>query len=379
MHGERGKALALDGLGIAMRRSRQAVAAAMILALAGPVAAEDCEMDARDIFSAHARSVVQVLSISVDPFRVIGRTAPRTGTGFLFAEDLVATNYHVVADSADMVVFSDAGPHFAMVIGIDPALDIAVLELFDLIPDAAPLVVDPDVEIAVGEPVVAIGYPLGIGKSVSAGIVSGRNRIIPLTTSSWLVPFLQTDAAISPGNSGGPLFNACGHVIGMNTLTNPEAENLGFAIPVGVLAPLLAELADTGKVARPWHGLYGQMAGPPVLRMLGVPYELWEGHTGFLVETVEPGSAADRAGLLGGSWPAMWGGSEILLGGDIVTHVNGVRIDTMDKALGALQSIGIGETVEIVALRDGEAFTRTVTIDERPLLADEMALYRNHR
>ena len=101
----------------------------------------------------------------------------------------------------------------------------------------------------------------------------------------------------------------------------------------------------------------------------------WETATGFLVETIEPGSAGERAGLVGGNWPVLWGGSEYLLGGDIITHVNGQRIDTYDAAIEAVLSLRIGETVELQYLRWGEQFTTRVEIDERPMLQQEIDLY----
>ena len=228
-----------------------------------------------------------------------------------------------------------------------------------------------------GAQVFALGFPLGVGRSISAGIVSGQNRVLPRSTSSWLSPFLQTDAAISPGSSGGPLLDDCGRVVGMVTLgsTYPGVENLGFVIPNAVLTPVLEALARDGHVARPWHGLFGQMATPPILGMMGFPPELWADATGFLVETVEPGSAADRAGLTGGYFPVLWGGQEIVLGGDIITRVDDRRILTLDDALEAVRSLQIGDTVEIGYLRDGEAAVASVEIEERPLLEAEMRLY----
>jgi putative serine protease PepD len=117
------------------------------------------------------------------------------------------------------------------------------------------------------------------------------------------------------------------------------------------------------------------MVTPDILMMLGAsPFDL--GLTGFLVETVEPGSAADRAGLRGGVWPVMWGPTEILLGGDIVTEVNGVRIDTLERALEVVKGLRIGQTVKIEALRDGQPFQASVVLEERPLIERELELYR---
>jgi S1-C subfamily serine protease len=204
------------------------------------------------------------------------------------------------------------------------------------------------------------------------------SRILPRTTSSWLSPYIQTDAAVSPGNSGGPLIDDCGRVVGLisSQISAPGAENLAFAIPIDVLGPVVADLTTTGRVSRAWHGLYGQMVTPVILQMMGAPP--WDAAelSGFLVETVEPGSAADRAGLRGGVWPVMWGPTEILLGGDIITEVNGVRIDSLEAALGIVRGLRIGETVKLKALRDGFEFESSVVLEERPLVEREMELFR---
>ena len=196
-----------------------------------------------------------------------------------------------------------------------------------------------------------------------------------------MVPFLQTDAAISPGNSGGPLVDECGHLVGMITagIFDQEAENIAFAIPIDILEPVVEELIEKGYVTRPWHGLFGQMTVPPILQVIGIPESEWEETHGFLVETVEPGSAADRAGLQGGSWPMMWGGQEILLGGDIITQVNGRRIEDIDVALEMVRGLSIGSQVEIKFIREGQRLEAKVEIEERPILERELEIYRHRK
>lgn len=267
-------------------RARGAAGAAAIAVAGLPVSAQtDCALAPHEIFAEVGNSVVQVLAIGINPFLVHERLSVRTGTGYAIDDGLVATNYHVIADADEVVVFFGESGFDATVVGVDPALDVAVVKppfgiaMLDLGP---PLPFAPADEITIGQPAFAIGFPFGIGKTISSGIVSGSNRVLGRTTSSWLSPMLQTDAAVSPGNSGGPLVDACGRLIGMVTagIFAEGAENLGFAIPVGVLGPVLDEIATTGKVARPWHGLYGQMTTPPVLLLLRIPggalgKELW--------------------------------------------------------------------------------------------------------
>lgn len=364
----------------AARRSLQAIVlAALLPAALHAETRADCTLRPDDIYEKLSPAVVQVHSLAINPFLVAERVAPRTGTGFLIEDGFILTNYHVVADANEVVVVMEGDTVLeTVVVGIDPALDVALLQTF-----VAPLLTDavdfaaPD-DLRIGQPAYAIGYPLGIGKSISSGIVSGISRVIPRTTSSWLSPFIQTDAAISPGNSGGPLVDDCGRVIGLITSAILEfgAENIGFAIPVEVLAPVVEALRTDGYVSRPWHGLFGQMTSPPILQLLGYPTEAWPDATGFLIETVEPGSAGDVAGLRGGSLPIMWGMAQILVGGDIITHVNGTRITDLDTALNVVQSIAVGARIELTYLRDGETRTTAVVVGERPLLQQEMELYR---
>jgi putative serine protease PepD len=339
--------------------------------------AEGCDLTPAEVFRDVAPSVVEVHAVGLNPFRVSGRVQPRSGTGFLIEGGYVATNFHVVVDGQVITAAIDGVQTGAKVVGVDPALDLAVLEPFDPLPDDPVTFAEADTP-PIGAPAYALGYPLGLGLSISAGIVSGAARVLNASTSSWLVPFLQTDAAISAGNSGGPIVDGCGHVIGMATrgIFVEGAENLGFAIPAGILAPALDELVETGKISRPWHGLYGQMVTPQILWMLDVPDSAWEETIGFLVETVEPGSGADRAGLYGGYWPVLWGGTEIILGGDIITHVDGVRIDSLDAALAAVEALEVGERVVLEYLRDGERRKTSVRLEERPLLEAEINSYR---
>jgi putative serine protease PepD len=354
--------------------------AAVSLALAAPASAmeKSCQKPAEKIYASAAPSVVQVVALSIDPYLLRGRVSPRLGTGFMIDDGYILTNYHVVLDSEDVALFVEDEVYQADIVGIDPTLDLALLRPWTPEKIAPPLDFAAPEDLAIGQRVYAIGFPLGLGKSITSGIVSGTSRVLRQTTSGWLSPYIQTDAAVSGGNSGGPLLNDCGRVVGLVTahIATEGAENLTFAIPVSVLAPVVDELAKTGRVSRPWHGLYGQMVTPLVLQLLGAPPEEWENLMGFLVETVEPGSAAERAGILGGYMPMMWGGTEILLGGDIITEVNGVRIDTLGTALNVVRGLKVGDTVEIRGLRDGMPFDASVVLDERPLLEREMDLYR---
>ncbi len=339
-------------------------------------AAPACTMTPAEVFRESGAGVVQVFSLGIDPFRVAGRVRPAQGSGFALGRDLVLTNFHVVAEARSVAVATDGAFLPARIVGSDPVLDVALLEV-PLIGFLAPaLELAPAGATEVGQPTYALGYPLGVGKSISAGIVSGLGRTLPSTTTSWLSPFVQTDAPTSAGNSGGPLLDACGRVIGMVTLhiESPEAENVGFAIPAATLAEILPQLEETGKVARAWHGLYGQIVTPQIYMLLGVPIEMWS--EGFLVETVEPGSAADRAGIRGGDFPVMLGMQEIILGGDIITEVDGSRVSSREQAIAIVRGLKIGQEVTLKVLRGDEVLEKTVTLEERPVLERDLERFR---
>jgi S1-C subfamily serine protease len=331
-----------------------------------------------EIYREVAPSVVQIFTFGINPYKMIGRVESKTGSGVFLGDDLVATNFHVVLDATAIAVGTDGTILEAELVGRDPVFDIAILRAEGLSAHIKPIALAPSDELDIGQPVHVIGYPLGIGKSITTGIVSGLGRVIPLNTSSWLSPFIQTDAPVSGGNSGGALVDDCGYLIGLVSLrsVSPEAENIGFAIPVETLRRELPELIRTGKVARPWHGLYGQMVTPVILQLLGAPPMAALVTRGFLVETVEPGSAADLAGIRGGTLPVQWGMQEMILGGDIIVQVNGTEIQSLEDAGVVVQELAIGKTVTVKLLRDGEEITVSAVIEERPVLDRDLEVYR---
>ena len=185
----------------------------------------------------------QIFSLTINPYLVQERVTPKFGTGFLLEDGYLVTNYHVVADAGQTTVFFGDYGFPAQIMGIDPALDVAVLWTPQ---QGMPLEFADMDKAEIGQQTFVIGYPLGLGGTITSGVLSGVSRTLPRTTSSWLSPYIQTDAAISPGNSGGPLLDDCGRVLGMITLSIWEygAENIGLAIPADVLQPVVEELVE---------------------------------------------------------------------------------------------------------------------------------------
>ena len=253
-------------------------------------------------------------------------------------------------------------------VGADPIFDLAVVRIPPPSAGTLPTVALGDSDRArVGEEVVAIGNPLGLDQTLTRGVISGINRILPETPFSALEPLLQTDAAINPGNSGGPLVNRCGEVIGINTAVITDAQNIGFAVPANLAKATLPALVTHGRVVRPWVGFHGQMVGSELRSLLNVPLV-----EGLLVEVIEPQSPAEKAGLRGGRQELELDGRAFLLGGDIVTRINGRPIDSSAALAEAMRTLRVGGELEVRVFREGSYRDVRYSLPERPLLPGDV-------
>jgi serine protease Do len=329
----------------------------------------NCTDSIPEIFKRVSPSVVFISATSIDPFKVINRVKSVIGSGFTISKDgLILTNSHVVFGQHVIVVTLDDGSKMvAKLLGADPILDLAVLRIPPR-PEGFPHVNLGDSNaVQIGEEVLAIGNPLGLEQTLTRGIVSGMNRILPESAMSINLPLIQTDAAINPGNSGGPLLNRCGEVIGVNTSILMEAQNIGFAVPINIAKQAIPQLVEQGRVIRPWVGIHGRLVKKEALSIINIPIV-----DGFLVETVEPGSPAERAGVRGGELPITIVGTEFLLGGDIVTEMNGQSVDDVEKLMKLIHSLKVGDKLDLTLYH--EMKTRKVEFDipERPILAGDL-------
>jgi S1-C subfamily serine protease len=331
-----------------------------------PASAADgaCNKSFAEVFRAVAPSVPRVFAIAVDPFSAVNRTQIRMGSGVVIDDRVdVITNAHVVyAARAVMISVSDDNMVEAEIVGLDPISDLAVVRPKVpgvRLPKAA---LGHSTRLEIGEELLAIGYPLGLGITATTGILSGAERALPLSPMSWLTPFMQTDAALNPGNSGGPLVNRCGEVVGISTLSSGQkAQNLNFAVPIDAARDIVSELLDHGRVIRAWHGINGKVV-PPILQLaLGIP-------SGLLIETIEPGSPAEAIGLQGGALPLTIGVQEFLLGGDVILKVNGQPLMSMDAVTRIARSLKVGDKLTVEYWRAGQVKTATVVLPERPML-----------
>jgi serine protease Do len=339
-------------------------------AVAVEVASDPCSHGIPDLFEKASPAVVMITGQSINPYRLRDRVSHLLGSGLIIdTEGLVLTNSHVVFGVQSLMVTLDDGQTVpAKLLGADPIFDLAVLQIPK--PANASLrtvkLGDSD-RLRPGEEVIAIGNPLGLDQTVTRGIVSGLNRLLPETPLSLSEPLIQTDASINPGNSGGPLLNACGEVIGINTAIMPDAQNIGFAIPVNLAKAVVPVLLKDGHVIRPWIGFHGQLIGADVRKLLQMPLV-----DGLLVEAVEPGSPADKLGVRGGDTELSIGGSSLLLGGDIVVSLNGTPMNDPEKLFGIMRALKVGSTLKLKLFRRGHYLEVEYRLPERPLLPGDI-------
>jgi serine protease Do len=343
---------------------------AVLMQTAGFAAAADCERSFRDIYITASPAVVTVTTRTVNPYRVSKRVQRGVGSGFIVAPNgLIVTNSHVVYGAQALAVTLDNGTvRSARVVGQDPIFDIAVIQIPTESNERLPLVEFGDSDAAqVGDEVVTIGNPLGLEQTLTRGVISALNRLLPEKPLSLSRTMIQTDAPINPGNSGGPLLDRCGKVIGMTTEIIAEAQGLGFAVPANLIRAVFPLLVEHGRVARPWLGFHGQLVDKRINRILNVSVV-----TGLLVEVIEPQSPAEKAGLRGGEHEIAVDGSELLWGGDIVTRINGAPIDTPEGLGKAMNALRIGQHVVLEIFRSGRTERIEYDLPERPVLPGDL-------
>jgi S1-C subfamily serine protease len=323
------------------------------------------------IYERVAPAVVLIHAVSINPYRLTERVEHSVGSGFIIdPEGLVLTNSHVVFGRQSLAVKLNDGTELpAQIIGADPILDIAVLRIPKLEQNALTAVKLGDSDcVRVGDDMLALGSPLGLDLSLTRGIVSAINRVLPPISFTLRQPLIQVDAPINPGNSGGPLLNHRGEVVGIATAIVPNAQNIGLAIPINLAKEVLPSLILRGRLIRPWLGFHGQFIDHDLQRVLRIPLEI-----GFLVEVVEPGSPAERVNMRGGKLELTIAGYEYLLGGDIITKLNGAPLTTPENIIAALAELRVGSTVNLTIFRGGEYVDVQYTLPERPLLPGDIS------
>jgi S1-C subfamily serine protease len=298
----------------------------------------------------------------------------RQGLGSGFVLDRaghIVTNFHVVQDvyqgKGDISVsFSNRDRVKAKIVGVDPSTDVAVLEVDAKSRALTALPLGDSDNLRVGDPVVAIGNPFGLERTVTSGIVSALQREISSPGGDAIDHVIQTDAAINHGNSGGPLLDARGRVIGVNTaiFTGSSLEQgnvgIGFAIPIDTVKQVARELIESGKVEHAFLGVSVQELNPRIARLFKLPV----GH-GLLVQRVEKGSAAAEAGLRGGTTNVVVGGESYRLGGDIIVAVNGKPMRNVDQLRSLVATKKPDDKIHVAFFRDDSRKTIDVKLGRR--------------
>jgi S1-C subfamily serine protease len=311
--------------------------------------------------------VVNITSTAVR-FDFFYGPVPQTGqgSGFVLNKDgLILTNNHVIQDGQRLeVTLWDKHTYKATLVTADPGHDLALVKINA--PNLVPATLaDTSSGLAVGQQVYAIGNPFGLEGTMTRGIISAI-RSIRGSENNLIEDAIQTDASVNPGNSGGPLLNSRGEVIGITTMiaTNPnqgaeQSAGIGFAIPINTAKAVLDDFAKYGRVRRPTLDIVTLPIGPDIAQQIGLP----AGY-GVLIERVLPGGAAEKAGLHGGNDRAYMGNTPIMLGGDLIVAFDGQEITNAQDLAAAMLARHAGDTVTVTVFRGQKRMDVKVTLGD---------------
>jgi len=297
------------------------------------------------------------------------RIVPERGTGSGFVVDdkgLILTNNHVVENAESLeVTLADKSKVPAKLVGRDPNNDVAVIRIAVPREKLTPLRLGDSAQLLVGQMAIAIGNPFGLDRTLTRGVVSAVGRDLKLDTGRQIRNMIQTDAAINQGNSGGPLLNSRGEVIGINSfIFTPSGGSvgIGFAVPVNTVKKILPQLIARGRASHPWLGISGMDINPTVAKALSLPVK-----EGVIVGQVAPNGPAARAGLRGSQRRVRVGNYMVNVGGDIIQALDGEKVTTMDDVTAFLDDRKrVGDEVTVEGLRDGKPLAVTVRLGELP-------------
>jgi S1-C subfamily serine protease len=333
-------------------------------------------LSVHEIYRRSSPGVVQVTATqvvsapSVDPF--FGLPQPQNerqqalGSGWVYDKaGHIITNYHVIegARSVD-VSFSNNESMKARIIGTDPSTDIAVLQVKAPSRALTPLPRGNSDAVHVGDSVVAIGNPFGLERTVTAGIVSALQRVIQAPNRYSIDHVIQTDAALNKGNSGGPLLDAAGNVIGVNSQIQSENGGnvgVGFAVPINTVTTVAAQIITSGHAEHAFLGVRVQPVTPDVARL----FRLRATH-GLLVASVEPGSAAAKGGLRAGTHQVTDAGVTYPLGGDLIVAADGTQLSTLDQLREVISNKQPGDKLALEIWRGDQHLTLDVKLGRQP-------------
>ncbi len=362
-----------------------AVAGGLVVAIAGLIAIEAGWIDAGDESAADS-SAVALPRPANDPdgkgltvneiyerdaegvvfIQAQQSAGAATGTGFVIDDEgHILTNAHVVegADQIEVEIGEGGESRNAELVGMDPSSDVALLDVEED-NDLTALEMGDSGEVEVGDPVVAIGNPFGLDRTVTSGIVSAKARQIQAPNGFSISDVLQTDAAVNPGNSGGPLLDGYGRVIGINSQIASQGggnEGVAFAVPIETAQEVADQLLAGGSVERAYLGISGGDLTAEAAEALDLQTD-----TGVLVDRAYEGGPADEAGIRGATGQTTVDGQPLPTGGDIITELDGEPIAGMEEIISAVNAGQPGDELQLTVVRDGETREVTVTLGDRP-------------
>jgi len=319
------------------------------------------------IYQKASPSVVNVIS-SVITRDFFLNPVPREGSGsgsIIDSKGFILTNNHVIKDAQKLeVTLADGSKWPAKLVGADPDNDLAVIKIEAPASKLKPLPWSDSHKLQVGQKVLAIGNPFGLGLTLTTGIISSLGRTIRSEVGTTIEDVIKTEASINPGNSGGPLLNSDGEMIGINTaIISPPGGSvgIGFAIPVNAAKRIVPQLINKGYVSYPYAGATVQPVFPEIAKALKLSVD-----RGAMVVEVSPGGPADKAGLKGASKQIQVGNIVFPVGGDIITHVDQKEIKDAEELIKTIREKKIGDSVTLRIVRDGKSRALRLTLQERP-------------
>jgi S1-C subfamily serine protease len=330
-----------------------------------PVAATNDPSSVNGVYRAARESVVEITVAGASEDTPFEGPEPRgQGSGFVYdGEGHVVTNAHVVDNGESFTVtFRDGSRHDATLVGADPSTDLAVIKVNAPPAKLKPLRLADSDALRVGDPVVAIGSPFGLEQSVTSGIISALGREMVAPNDFGIDDSIQTDAAINHGNSGGPLLNMRAQVIGINAQIRSESggnDGVGFAIPSNTVRDIAGRLISGGSVEHAYLGVQSQTIDEAAAEALDIP-------RGAMITEIVAGTPASRTNLRPATGERTIQGEVYATGGDVITEVNGRRVDGADALRREIDSRKPGDRIRLTVVRGGDERTVEVRLGERP-------------
>jgi S1-C subfamily serine protease len=333
--------------------------------VAGNATLDATESENVRIYKQASPSVANILTKTVEydfffnPVPVEG-----AGSGFLIDTDgHILTNYHVVQEAQTIeVTFGDHKTYKARMIGADTVNDIALIQIDTKGRKLTPLPLGDSRSLLVGQRVLAIGNPFGFQSTLTTGVVSSLGRTVQTGENTFIDEAIQTDAAINRGNSGGPLLNSRGEVIGINSaIFSPSGTTagIGFAIPINTAKRVAEDLIQHGRVRRATIGAEGRTLWPDLAEALSLPVQ-----HGVLIERVDPRGPGAQAGIRGGNRSVLAGLRELRIGGDVIVAADGEEVNSQSDLNLILNRKRPGDTITLTVIREGRKMNVPVTLGE---------------